>query len=153
MLKEFKEFALHSNMVDVAIGFILGAAFGKIVTSLVNDIFMPPIGMLLGQVDFSNLFFTLSTTHYKTLAQARSAGVVTVNYGLFLNTVIDFFIVSFVMFLLVRQINRIKRRQSEPVSKTKECPYCISQIPLKATRCAHCASVLENKPTTGEKNE
>jgi large conductance mechanosensitive channel len=150
MIKEFKEFALHSNMVDVAIGFILGAAFGKIVTSLVNDIFMPPIGMLLGQVDFSNLFFALSTVHYKTLTQARSAGAVTINYGLFLNTVIDFFIVSFVMFLLVRQINRIKRRRAVSELKSKECPYCISQIPLNATRCAHCTSVLD-KPVTGEK--
>lgn len=144
MLKEFKEFAMRGNVLDLAIGIIVGAAFGKIITSFVNDILMPPIGLLLGKVDFSNLFINLSGKPYATLAEAKAAGAATLNYGMFLNTVIDFVIVAFAIFLLVKAINRL-RHQSEaaPAAPTnKECPYCLSNIPLKATRCAHCTSEL-----------
>lgn len=144
MLKEFKEFAMRGNVLDMAIGIILGAAFGKIVTSSVNDIVMPPIGLLLGKVDFSNLFINLAGRPYATLAEAKAAGAATLNYGLFLNTVIDFTIVAFVIFLLVRQVNRLKRQpEAAPATPTtKECTYCLSSIPIKATRCPHCTSEL-----------
>ncbi len=141
MLKEFKEFIMRGNVLDMAIGIIIGAAFGKIVTSLVNDILMPPIGLLLGRVDFSNLFINLSGHPYKTLAEAKAAGAATINYGVFLNNVIDFIIVSFAIFLLVRQINRLKRQEEKQVT-TKECPYCHSNIPIKAIRCPYCTSEL-----------
>ncbi len=146
MLKEFKEFALRGNVLDMAIGIIIGAAFSQIVNSLVNDILMPPIGLLLGRVDFSNLFITLSGGHYETLAAAQEAGAVTINYGLFINNVINFLIVAFAVFLLVRGVNRLQRQAqkeeeaAEPT--TKECPYCLSTIPLKATRCPQCTSQL-----------
>ncbi|HEC24206.1 MAG TPA: large conductance mechanosensitive channel protein MscL [Chloroflexi bacterium] len=146
MLKEFKEFALRGNVLDMAIGIIIGAAFSQIVNSLVNDILMPPIGLLLGRVDFSNLFITLSGGHYETLAAAQEAGAVTINYGLFINNVISFLIVAFAVFLLVRGVNRLQRQAqkeeeaAEPT--TKECPYCLSTIPLKATRCPQCTSQL-----------
>lgn len=145
MLKEFKEFALRGNVLDLAIGVIIGAAFGKIVTSFVNDVLMPPIGLLLGKVDFTNLFFTLSGEKYATLADAQANGAVTLNYGNFINTVVDFLIVAFVIFLLVRQVNRLTRKPAEvpAAPTTKECPHCCSTIPLKATRCPHCTSVLE----------
>jgi len=145
MWKEFKEFIMRGNVVDMAVGVIVGAAFGKIITSLVNDILMPPIGLLLGRVDFSNLFINLSGGHYATLAEAQEAGAVTINYGLFLNTVMDFVIVAFVIFLFIRQINRMRREEEEapPEPTTKECPYCLSTIPLKATRCPYCTSELE----------
>ncbi len=145
MWKEFKEFVLRGNVVDMAVGIIIGAAFGKIVTSFVNDILMPPIGLLLGGVDFSNLFITLSGGHYATLAEAQAAGAVTINYGLFINTVLDFLIVAAVIFLFIRQINRMKRKEEAPPPEptTKECPYCLSTIPLKATRCPYCTSELE----------
>ena len=142
MLKEFKEFAMRGNVLDMAIGVIIGAAFGKIITSAVNDILMPPIGLVLGKVDFSNLFINLSGPHYNTLAEAKAAGAATINYGLFLNTVIDFLIVAFVIFLLIKQINRIKR-QPEAKPTTRECPYCLSVIPIKAIRCPHCTSELK----------
>jgi large conductance mechanosensitive channel len=140
MLKEFKEFAMRGNVLDMAIGVIIGAAFGKIITSVVNDIIMPPIGLVLGKVDFSNLFISLSGQSYNTLAEAKAAGAATINYGLFLNTVIDFLIVAFVIFLLIKQVNRIKR---QPEPSTKDCPYCLSAIPVKATRCPHCTSELK----------
>lgn len=144
MLKEFKEFALRGNVLDLAIGIIIGAAFGKIVTSFVSDVLMPPIGLLLGKVDFANLFITLSGEEYATLADAQANGAVTLNYGLFINTVVDFLIVAFVIFLLVRQINRLTRKPAEAPAAptTRECPYCCSEIPLKATRCPNCTSEL-----------
>jgi len=141
MLKEFKEFAMRGNVVDLAVGIIMGAAFSQIVNSIVNDIIMPPIGLLLGKIDFSNLFINLSGVPYTSLKAAKDAGAATINYGLFLNTVINFIIVAFVMFLLVKQINRLKRQQ-ETAPAVKECPYCLSSIPLKATRCPHCTSQL-----------
>ena len=142
MLKEFKEFALKGNVVDMAVGIIIGAAFGRIVTWLVNDVVMPPIGLLLGKVDFSNLFIDLSATAYPTLAEAKKAGAAVLSYGVFLNTVLDFLIVAFVIFLLVKQVNRL-RRPPAPVEPTmRDCPYCLTTIPIKATRCAHCTSQL-----------
>jgi large conductance mechanosensitive channel len=145
MLKEFKEFTLRGNVIDLAIGVIIGAAFGKIVTSFVNDILMPPIGLLLGNVDFSNLFINLSGQPYGSLEEAQAAGAATINYGLFINTVLDFIIVAFVIFLLVRQVNRMRREREAPPAEptTRECPYCLSTVPLKATRCPHCTSELE----------
>jgi large conductance mechanosensitive channel len=145
MFKEFKEFALRGNVIDLAIGVIIGAAFGKIVTSFVNDILMPPIGLLLGNVDFSNLFINLSGQPYGSLEEAQAAGAATINYGLFINTVLDFIIVAFVIFLLVRQVNRMRHEREAPPAEptTRECPYCLSTIPLKATRCPHCTSELE----------
>ena len=144
MLKEFKEFIMRGNVLDMAIGIIIGGAFGKIVTSLVNDILMPPIGVLLGGVDFTNLFINLSGKPYATLVDAKTAGAATINYGLFLNTIIDFVIVAFVIFLLVRAVNRMRREQEAPpaVPTTRDCPYCLSSIPIKATRCPNCTSQL-----------
>jgi large conductance mechanosensitive channel len=145
MLKEFKEFAMKGNVLDLAVGFIIGAAFGKIVASLVSDIIMPPIGLILGKVDFSNLFLNLSANgkSYASLAEAKAAGAPTLNYGVFLNNIVDFLIVAFVVFLLVRMVNRWNR--PAPVTAapaTKECPYCASAIPLKARRCPNCTSEL-----------
>ena len=142
MLKEFQDFAVKGNAVDMAVGIIVGGAFGKIVTSLVNDVVMPPIGMLLGKVDFSSLFVSLSGTSYESLEAAKKAGAATVNYGLFLNNILDFVIVAFCIFLVVKQMNRLKQGPpAEPT--TKNCPQCLSTIPIKATRCAHCTSTLE----------
>jgi len=144
MLKEFKEFAARGNVLDMAVGIIIGAAFGKIVTAFVEDILMPPVGMLIGKVDFTNLFFTLSGDKLPTLEAAKKAGAVTLNVGLFLNTVIDFLIVAFAIFLIVKQVNRLKRHD-EPVKQapaTKECSFCLSTIPAKASRCGHCTSQL-----------
>ncbi len=143
MLKEFKEFAMRGNVLDMAIGIIIGAAFGKIITSLVSDIIMPPIGKLLGKVDFTNLFITLGDGGFKTLKEAQAAGAPTINYGLFFNTVIDFVIVAFVIFLIVKQVNRFKKKPPEEAPATKECPFCISQVPLKAVRCPNCTSDLK----------
>ncbi|OQY18280.1 MAG: large conductance mechanosensitive channel protein MscL [Chloroflexi bacterium] len=148
MLKEFKEFALRGNVIDMAVGIIVGAAFGTIVKSLVADVIMPPIGLLLGGVDFANLFILLKPGSpagpYAALADAQAAGAVTVNYGVFLNNVISFLIVAFVMFLLIRGINRLQKEEQAPAEPTtKECPYCFSTIPIKATRCPHCTSELE----------
>jgi large conductance mechanosensitive channel len=140
MLKEFKEFAMKGNVVDMAVGIIIGAAFGKIISSMVSDILMPPIGVLLGKVDFSNLFVDLSGQAHASLAAAKAAGAATINYGLFINTVIDFVIVAFVIFLLVKQMNRMKKEAPPAPASTKECGYCLSTIPLKATRCPHCTS-------------
>ena len=148
MLKEFKEFALRGNVIDMAIGIIIGAAFGTIVSSLVSDIIMPPIGLILGGVDFANFFALLKAGSppgpYTSLADAQAAGAVTINYGVFINSVISFLIVAFVMFLLIRGINRLqKEEEASPAEPTtKECPYCLSTIPIKATRCAHCTSEL-----------
>ena len=142
MLKEFKEFAMRGNVLDMAIGVILGAAFGRIANSFVNDVLMPPIGLLVGKVDFSSLFLNLSGKPVASLAEAKAAGAATVNYGLFINTVIDFTIVAFVIFLVIRQINAMKRRsEAAPAAPTtKSCPYCLMSIPIQAIRCAHCAS-------------
>ena len=142
ILKEFREFAMRGNVLDMAIGIIIGTAFGKIITSLVNDILMPPIGVLLGKVDFTNLFVNLSPQRYQRLADAKVAGAATINYGLFLNTVIDFIIVAFVIFLLIRQINRLKKKEEPAAPAARECPYCLSVIPVKAVRCGFCTSEL-----------
>ncbi len=143
MLKEFKAFAMRGNVLDMAVGIIIGAAFGRIITSLVNDILMPPIGLLVGKVDFSGLFVSLSGKSYATLADARAAGAATINYGVFLNTLIDFVIVAFAIFLLVRQINRWNKPAPVPAPAVKECPYCASAIPVKATRCPNCTSQVQ----------
>jgi large conductance mechanosensitive channel len=142
MLKEFKEFAMKGSVLDMAVGIIIGAAFGKIITSLVSDVIMPPIGLVLGRVDFSSLFLNLSGTHYDSLAAAKAAGAPTINYGLFLNATVDFLIVAFVIFLLIRQVNRWKKPVPVAAPATKECPYCFSAIPIKATRCPNCTSEL-----------
>lgn len=142
MLKEFKQFAMKGNVLDLAVGFILGAAFGKIVTSLVSDIVMPPIGLILGKVDFSNLFLNLSGKSYASLAEAKAAGAATLNYGIFLNNIVDFLIVAFAVFLLVRVVNRWNKPAPAAAPSTKECPYCASTIPLKATRCPNCTSEI-----------
>ncbi|MGC1105561.1 MAG: large-conductance mechanosensitive channel protein MscL [Candidatus Acidiferrales bacterium] len=143
MLKEFKEFAMKGNVMDMAVGIIIGAAFGRIVTSLVSDVIMPPIGLLLGRVDFNNLFFNISGTGYPTLAAAKAAGAATINYGIFINTVIDFLIVAFAIFLVVKQINQWTTKPGPPVAPTtKSCPYCLSTIPLKATKCAFCTAAV-----------
>jgi large conductance mechanosensitive channel len=144
MLKEFKEFAMRGNVLDMAVGIIMGAAFGKIVTSFVGDVLMPPMGLVLGRVDFSNLFINLSGKSYASLAEAKAAGAATLNVGLFINTVIDFVLVAFAIFLLVKQVNRLRRQPEVPaVPTTKECLYCLSSIPIKATRCPHCTSELK----------
>jgi large conductance mechanosensitive channel len=143
MWKEFKKFAMRGNVLDMAIGIIIGAAFGKIVTSLVNDVLMPPLGLILGHADFSNLFLNLSGTPYSSLAAAKVAGAATVNYGAFINTILDFAIVAFAVFLLVRQVNRFTAEPAPAAApETKTCPYCASAIPLKATRCPQCTSQL-----------
>lgn len=143
MLKEFRQFAMRGNVVDMAVGIIIGAAFGKIVTSLVNDVLMPPIGLLLGGVDFSNLYINLSGGSYPSLAAAKEAGAATLNYGVFLNTVLDFIIVAFAIFLLVRAVNRMTAPEPAPAEPTtKDCPFCLSKIPIKATRCPFCTSEL-----------
>jgi large conductance mechanosensitive channel len=145
MWKEFKEFIMRGNVMDMAVGIIIGAAFGKIVASFVGDLLMPVIGLILGKVDFSNLFFTLSGQSFATLEEAKKAGAVTLRYGLFINTVIDFLIVAFAIFMMIRQVNRMKRQpESAPAApNTKECPYCFSVIPIKATRCPNCTSELK----------
>ena len=144
MLKEFKEFALKGNAVDLAIGVIIGAAFGAIVTSLVSDLMMPPIGKALGGVDFSNLFVVLGDGTYASLADAQKAGAATVNYGVFLNKLINFLIVAFVLFMVVKAMNRMKREAPAPAPAPteKECPQCATSIPIKAKRCPHCTSNL-----------
>jgi large conductance mechanosensitive channel len=140
MWKEFKEFIMRGNVMDMAVGIIIGAAFGKIITSFVNDVLMPPIGLLLGKVDFTNLFFTLSGESFATVAEAQKAGAVIIKYGLFINNVIDFVIVALAIFLVIRQINRMKR---QPAPEDKDCPFCFSAIPIKATRCPNCTSELK----------
>lgn len=145
MFAEFKKFVMRGNVLDLAVAVIIGGAFGSIVTSLVNDIIMPPIGMLLGKINFKDLFINLSGTPYASLADAQAAGAATINYGNFINTIINFLIIAFVIFLIVRAFNKMKKPEEAPVPAaptTKECPYCLSTIPLKATRCPHCTSQL-----------
>lgn len=143
MLREFREFAMKGNVMDMAVGIIIGAAFGKIVSSLVADVIMPPIGLLLGGVDFSSLFVNLAGVPYPTLAEAKAAGAPTINYGLFLQAVLDFLIVAFVVFLLIKQLNRLEKPAPVAATSTKECPLCLSVIPLGAKRCAHCTADLK----------
>jgi large conductance mechanosensitive channel len=140
MLKEFREFVMRGNVVDLAIAVIIGAAFGKIITSFVEDVLMPPIGLALGNVDFSNLFINLSGKDYPSVAAAKAAGAATLNYGMFLNHIINFLIIAFAIFLLIKQINRMQKPAAVPA--TKDCPQCLSAIPIKATRCAHCTANL-----------
>ena len=147
MFKEFKEFAMRGNVVDMAVGIIIGAAFGTIVKSLVDDVLMPPIGMLLGNVDFSNIFITLrdgakAAGPYASLAAAKAAGAVTVNLGVFINTVISFLIVAFSVFLVIKGMNKMQREAPPPVPDSKDCPFCFSTIPIQASRCPHCTSEL-----------
>jgi large conductance mechanosensitive channel len=149
MFKEFKEFAMRGNVVDMAVGIVIGAAFGTIVNSFVADIIMPPVGILLGNVDFSSMFIVLKQGKvpgpYETLVNAKTAGAVTLNYGAFINTIISFLIVAFSVFILIRNINKLKRKEEAPpaVPTTKECPYCMSVIPIKAVRCPQCTSELK----------
>ncbi len=146
MLKEFKEFAMKGNVLDMAVGIIIGAAFGGIVTSLVNDVIMPPIGLLLGNVDFSNIFAVLkegkTAGPYVSMAAAKAAGAVTMNVGVFINTIINFLIVAFAIFLLIRSVNRF-RKQEEAAPTTKDCAFCFTKIPIEATRCPNCTSELK----------
>lgn len=142
MFKEFKEFAVRGSVIDMAVGIIIGAAFGKIVSSLVDDIVMPPIGLILGKVDFSSLFINLSGQSYDTLAAAKAAGAATINYGMFINNVISFLIVAFAVFLLIRQVNRLRKSAPAAAPTTKECAFCLSVIPIRATRCPQCTSTL-----------
>jgi len=147
MIKEFKEFAMRGNVVDMAVGIIIGAAFGAIVQSLVADVIMPPIGFVLGNVDFSNLFITIKdgaavAGPYASLVDAQKAGAVTINYGMFANKIISFLIVAFAVFMLVRGMNKMIKKEQPPVT-TKDCPYCFTAIPLKALRCPHCTSELK----------
>ena len=149
MWNEFKAFVMRGNVLDLAVAVIIGAAFGKIVTSFTNDILMPPIGLLFGHVDFSNLFINLSGKPYDSLKAAKDAGAATINYGVFLNTVLDFLLVAAAVFLLVRAVNRMKKPAPAAEASTKECPYCTSSIALKATRCPYCTSQLQ----AGERSE
>jgi large conductance mechanosensitive channel len=142
MWKDFRAFILRGNVVDLAIGVIIGAAFGKIVTSLVSDVIMPPIGLVLGQVDFSDIFISLSRHHYPTMAAAKAAGAPTLNIGLFINAVIDFVIVAFVVFVVMRYVNKMLPKPPPPAAATKDCPRCTLSIPIAATRCPHCTSEL-----------
>jgi large conductance mechanosensitive channel len=147
MLKEFKAFVMRGNVLDLAVGLVIGAAFGKIVTSFVSDVLMPPIGLALGRIDFSNLFINLSGQAYPTVAAAKAAGAPTLNYGLFLSAVVDFLIVAFAVFLVVRQVNRLTRKpEPAAVPTTRECPFCASSISLKARRCPHCTSEVLPQP-------
>ncbi len=143
ILSEFKAFAIKGNVIDLAVGFVVGAAFGKIVTSFTTDILMPPIGLALGAVDFSNLFINLSSKHYETLADAKKAGAPTLNIGLFLNTIVDFVIIAFAVFLLVKWINHLTGVDKPKAPDTKDCPFCATTIPLAASRCPHCTSELK----------
>jgi large conductance mechanosensitive channel len=142
MMKEFKEFAVKGNVVDLAVGVIIGGAFGKVVTSVVSDIIMPPLGMLMGKVNFTDLFLDLSGKGYPSLKAAKDAGAPVISYGLFINTVLDFIIIAFVIFLIIKQINRLKKEPVPAPPNTKECPYCCSAIGIPATRCPHCTSEL-----------
>jgi large conductance mechanosensitive channel len=143
MLKEFKNFVMRGNVVDLAVAVIIGGAFGKIITSLVNDIIMPPIGFLLGNVNFNDLFISLNGTKYASLADAQAAGAATINYGVFINNIIDFIIIALVIFLIIRTMNNMKKAPAPVAPTTKECPYCYTQIPIPATRCPNCTSDLK----------
>ena len=143
MLKEFKEFAMKGNVVDLAVGVIIGGAFGKIVTSLVNDIVMPLVGLLMGKVDFANLFIAFGDGTFRTIEEAKEAGISTLNYGLFINSIIDFLIISFSIFIVVKQVNRFSKKKEKPAPvTTKKCKYCFSEIHIEATKCPHCTSSL-----------
>ena len=142
MFKEFKDFIMRGNVLDMAIGIIIGAAFGKIVSSFVNDLLMPPLGRLLGGVDFSNLFIDLSGKSYETLAAAKAAGAATINYGIFINTILDFVIVAAAIFLLIKSVNRFKKAEAPAAATTKDCPFCCTAIPIAAKKCGHCTSEL-----------
>lgn len=146
MIEEFKTFVMRGNVLDMAVGVIVGGAFGKITTSLVNDVLMPPIGLLMGRVDFAGLFFSLNGVAYPTLVEAQKAGAPTLNYGAFLNTIINFLIVAFTVFLLIKQINRLSQPPAKPAAPaaptTKDCPLCLMSIPIKAVRCGHCTASL-----------
>ncbi len=142
MWKEFKAFAMKGNVIDMAVGIVVGVAFGKIVTSLVNDVIMPPIGLLLGKLDFSNLYINLTRQSYESLAAAKAAGAATLNYGLFVNTVLDFVIVALAIFIVVKQINRFKAKPQPAPPNTKECAFCFTQIPIKALKCPNCTADL-----------
>jgi large conductance mechanosensitive channel len=150
LLQEFKDFARRGNVLDLAVGVIIGAAFGKIVTSFVNDLLMPPIGLLVGQVDFSNLFISLKGGVYSTVAEAKAAAAPTLNYGLFINACIDFLIVAFAVFLLVRQVNRLVPKPAVAAPSTTDCPFCFSAISLKASRCPQCTSQLAGARAAGQ---
>jgi len=143
MWKEFKEFAVKGNVLDLAVAVILGAAFGKIVSSFVNDVLMPPLGLAMGNVNFSGLFLDLSGKGFATLEEAKKAGAPTLNYGSFIQSIIDFLLVAFPVFLLVRSVNKMKKAEPAAAPSTKECPYCVSAIPIKATRCPHCTSEIK----------
>lgn len=142
MLKEFRDFMMRGNVLDLAVAVIIGGAFGRIISSFVNDIIMPPIGLLLGHVDFTSLFVNLSGTPYASLKEAQAAGAPTINYGTFINTIIDFLIVALVIFLIVRTVNRMQRPKLQAAPATKECPYCATTIAFRATRCPNCTSEL-----------
>jgi large conductance mechanosensitive channel len=142
MIKEFKEFIMRGNVLDMAVGIIIGAAFGKIVTSLVSDLLMPPIGLLLGKVDFSSLFLNLGAQHFDTLKAAQEAGAPTLNYGLFINAIVNFVIMAFAIFLVIRMVNKLQKQPTPPPPDTKPCPLCCSVVPLAAKKCAHCTSDL-----------
>lgn len=142
-MEEFKKFILRGNVIDLAIGVVIGGAFGTIVTSLVNDVLMPPIGLLLGKVDFSKLYINLSKTKYPSLADAQAAGAPTINYGLFINSLISFLIVAIVIFFIIKLINKLSAEKKEEAPATRECPFCLSQIPLKASRCPSCTSEVD----------
>lgn len=146
MFKEFKKFALSGNAIELAIGIIIGASFGRIVTSLVNDILTPPLGLIIGKVDFSNLFFSLDGKAYKSLADAKTAGAATINYGLFLNHFIDFLLVAVALFIIIKQINLLRKKygETDPDAIKKECPYCLTKVPAKAIKCPACTSELAN---------
>ncbi len=144
MIKEFKEFIMRGNVLDLAVAVIIGGAFGKIVTSFVNDLIMPPIGLLLGKVNFSDLFIDLSGQNYPSLAAAQAAGAPTINYGLFLNTVIDFLIVALVIFLVIKAVNKVKKPEQVAAPSTKPCPFCCTDIPIQATRCPNCTSEIKS---------
>lgn len=145
LYKEFKEFAVKGNMIDLAVGVIIGGAFGKVVTSIVNDVLMPPVGLLLGRVNFADLFISLDGNHYASLADAKDAAAPTLNYGTFINNMLDFLIVAFVIFMVVKQLNRFRKKaeaKPEVKQETKACPECLSDIPVKAVRCKYCTSVV-----------
>lgn len=153
MWKEFKEFAMKGNMIDLAIGVIIGGAFGKVVTSIVNDLIMPPIGQLLGRVDFKNLYISLNGSSYESLEKAKLDEAPTLNYGLFINTLLDFLIVAFVIFIVVKQMNRFRRKKEDaPKPASKTCPDCLSDIPLAAKRCRHCTSYVDEIPVSANDN-
>ncbi|MGN6716022.1 MAG: large conductance mechanosensitive channel protein MscL [Candidatus Binatia bacterium] len=142
MIEEFKQFMRRGNVVDLAVAVVIGAALGKIVTSFFDDFLMPPIGLALGKVDFSNLFINLSGKEYPSVAAAKAAGAATLNYGIFINTILNFIIIAFAVFLVVSQINRMQTPAPAPAAATKDCPYCLTPIPLKAVKCAHCTSEI-----------